>query len=44
MGRLPANHNQPYGISSADSMHPLHALAVRMRDVLGMSNDLEGIG
>ena len=26
MGRLPTHHNQPYGISSADSTQPLHAL------------------
>jgi hypothetical protein len=26
MGRLPADNNQPYGISSADSTQPLHAL------------------
>jgi hypothetical protein len=29
MGYLPADHNQPYGISSADSTQLLHALAVR---------------
>jgi hypothetical protein len=27
MGRLPVDNNQPYGISSADSTQPLHALA-----------------
>ena len=26
MGRLPAIHNQPYGISYPDSTQPLHAL------------------
>ncbi len=26
MGRLPADHNHPNGISSADSTQPLHAL------------------